>query len=56
MVGLSLVFEVLLQIEVRMSTMTSPPAWTNSASRLSTQADFLIFSALTVISTCSHRT
>ena len=40
MVGHSLVFQILLQIEVRMSIMASPPAWTNSAGMLSTPADF----------------
>ena len=31
MVGHSAVFQILLQIAVRMSIMASPPAWTNSA-------------------------
>ena len=31
MVGHSPVFQILLQIAVRMSFMASPPAWTNSA-------------------------
>ena len=55
MVGHSPVFQILLQIEVRMSIMASPPAWTNSAGRLSTPADFLIFSALTAASTSFRR-
>ena len=48
------VFQILLQIEVRMSNMASP-AWTNSASMLATPADFPIFSALTAASTTSRR-
>ena len=47
MVGHFPVFQILLQIEIRMFIMTFPPAWTNSAGMLSTLADFLIFSALT---------
>ena len=47
MVGHSPVFQILLQTEVRMSIMASPPSWTNSAGMLSTPADFTIFSALT---------
>ena len=43
MVGHSPVFQVLLQIEVRMSIMASPPAWTNSAGMLSTPANLPIF-------------
>ena len=54
-VGHSPVFQILLQIVVRMSIMASPPAWTNSAGMLSTPADFPIFSALTAASTSSHR-
>ena len=54
MVGHSPVFQILLQIMVRMSIMASPPAWTNSAGMLSTLADFPIFSALTA-STSSRR-
>ena len=50
MVGHSSVFQILLQIAVKMSIMASPPAWTNSAGMLSTPADFPIFSALTSIS------
>ena len=53
MVGHSPVFQTLLQIAVRMSIMTSPPA--NSAGMLSTPADFSIFSALTAASTSSRR-
>ena len=53
MVGHSSVFQILLQIAVKMSIMASPPAWTNSAGMLSTPADFPIFSALT--STSSRR-
>ena len=55
MVGHSLFFQTLLQIEVTMSIMTSPPVWTNSAGMLSTSADFPILSALTDASTSSHR-
>ena len=55
MVGHSPVFQILLQILVRMSIMASPPAWTYSAGILSTPADFPIFSALTAGSTSSHR-
>ena len=47
MVGHSPVFQILLQIEVRMSVMASPPAWINSAGMLSTPADFPIVSSLT---------
>ena len=54
-VGHSPVFQILLQIVVRMPIMASPPAWTNSADRLSTPADFPIFSALTAASTSSRR-
>ena len=54
MVGHSPVFQILLQIVVRMSIMASPPAWTNSAGMLSTPADFHIFSALTAASTSSR--
>ena len=55
MVGHSHVFQILLQIEVRVSIIASP-AWTNSAGMLSTPADFPIFSALTDASTSSRRT
>ena len=55
MVDHSPVFQILLQIEVRMSIMASPPAWINSAGMLSTQAHFPIFSALNAASTSSHR-
>ena len=55
MVGHSSVFQILLQIVVRMSIMGFPPAWTNSAGMLSTLADFPIFSALTAAFTSSHR-
>ena len=54
-VGHSPVFQILLHFEVRMSIMTSPPAWTNSAGMLSTQADFPSFIALTADSTSSRR-
>ena len=57
MVGHSPVFQILLQIEVRMSIMASPPTpptWTNSAGMLSTPADFPIFSAFTAASTSSR--
>ena len=53
-VGHSPVFQILLQIVVRMSIMASPPAWTNSAGMLSIPADFPIFSALTAASTSSN--
>ena len=55
MVGRSPVFQILLQIVVRMSIMASPPAWTYSAGMLSTSADFPISSALTAASTSSRR-
>ena len=55
MVGHAPVFQILLQIAVKMSIMASPPAWTNSACMLSTLADFPIFSALTAASTSSRR-
>ena len=55
MVGHSPVFQILLQIKVRMSIMASPPAWTNSVGMLSIPADFPIFSALTATSTSSRR-
>ena len=55
MVGHSPVFQILLQIVVRMSVMASPPAWTNSAGMLSTPADILIFNALAAASTSSRR-
>ena len=55
MVCHSPVFQILLQIQVRISTMASPPAWTKSARMLSMPADFLIFSALTAASISSHR-
>ena len=55
MIGHSPVFQILLQIVVRMSIMASPSAWTNSAGMLSTPADFPIFSALTAASTSSRR-
>ena len=55
MVSHSPVFQILLQIVVKMSIMASPPAWTYSARMLSTPADFPIFSALTAASTSSHR-
>ena len=51
MVGQSLVFQILLQIVVRMSIRASPPAWTNSSGMLSTPADFPNFSVLTAAST-----
>ena len=55
MVGHSPVFQILLQIAVRMSIMASPPAWTNSAGMSSTPADFPIFSALIAASTSFRR-
>ena len=45
----------LLQIEVRMSIMAYPLAWTNSAGMLSMPADVPIFSALTAATTSSRR-
>ena len=54
-VGHSPVFQILLQIAVRMSIMASPPASTNSAGLLSTPTDFPILSALTAASTSSRR-
>ena len=55
MVGHSPVFQILLQIEVRISIMASSPAWTNSNGMLSTPAEFPIFSFLTAASTSSRR-
>ena len=55
MVGHFTVFQIVLQIVVRMSIMASPPAWTISASMFSTSAEFPIFSALTIASTSSSR-
>ena len=55
MVGESPVFQILLQIVVRMSVMAFTPAWTNSAGMFSTPADFPVFSALTTASTSSRR-
>ena len=55
MIGHSPVFQIVLQIAVRMSVMASPPAWTNSAGMLTMPADFPIFSALTAASTSSPR-
>ena len=51
MVGHSHVFQILFQIDVRVSMMASTPDWTNSAGVLSTPADFPIFSAMTGAST-----
>ena len=48
-VGHSVVCQVLLQIEIRMSIIASPTAWSNSAGMLFTPADVLIFSALTAL-------
>ena len=47
---LECVFQILLQIGVRMSSMASPLAWTNYADMLSTPANFPIFSTLTAAS------
>ena len=55
MVSHSPVFQILLQIVVRVSIMASPPTWTHSAGVLSMPADFPIFSALTAASTSSRR-
>ena len=55
MVGHSPVFQILLQIEVKMSIMVSPPAWTNSGGMLSSPADFPMFSASTAASTSCRR-
>ena len=49
------VFQIFSQIEVRMSIIALPPAWTNSAGMLSMPADIPIFSALTAASTASRR-
>ena len=54
MVGHFPVFQILLQIEVRMSSKASPPVWTNYVGMLSTPADFPIFSALTAAATSFH--
>ena len=51
MVGHFPVFQIVLQTEVRMYIMASPPALTNSAGMLSTPAGFPILSALTAAST-----
>ena len=55
MVSHSPVFQILLQIEVRLSIMDPPPDWTDSAGILSTPADIPNFSALTAGSTSSRR-
>ena len=55
MVVHSPVFQILLQTEIRMSSMSSPLAWANSAGMLSAPADFPIVSALTAASTSSRR-
>ena len=55
MVGHFTVFQIVLQIVVRMSIIASPPAWTISASMFFTSAEFPIFSALTIASTSSSR-
>ena len=55
MVGHSPIFQILLQIEVRISIKVSPLAWTNSAGMLSTPTDVPIFRALTAASTSSRR-
>ena len=55
MVGHSPVFQIMLQIEDRMSIMASLPASTISAGMLSTPTDWPIFSALTAASTSSRR-
>ena len=55
-VGHSPVFKILLQTEVRTSSIVaSPPSLTNSARMILTSADFAIFSAFTTASTSSHR-
>ena len=53
--GHSPVFQILLLIDVRMSIMASPRAWTSSVGMLSTPAAFPIFMALTAASTSSRR-
>ena len=55
MVSHSPVFQILLQMVVRMSIMASSPAWTNSAGTcmLSMPADCPISSALPTASTSS---
>ena len=55
MVDHSPVFQIVLQIAVRMTIMASPPTWTYSADMLSTPAGFPIFSGLTAASTASRR-
>ena len=54
MVGQSPVFQILLQIEVRMSIMASPPAWINSVGMLCTATGIPIISALTAAATSSR--
>ena len=44
MVGHFPVFQILLQIEVKVSIMASPHAWTNAAGMLSTPRSLLVFS------------
>ena len=55
MVGHSPAFQIVLQIEIRMSIMASRPVLTNSVDILSTPADFTGFSALTAASASSRR-
>ena len=55
MVTHSPVFQIFLQIVVRISIMASPPAWTNSAGMLSTPAGFPTFSDLTAAFTSFRR-
>ena len=55
MVGHSTVLQILLQIEVMISIMASPPAWTYSAGMLSIPAYFPIFIVWPAASTSSHR-
>ena len=52
-VGHSPAFQILFQIEVRMSVMASPPAWAKSAGMLSTPADFPIIGALNYHKICT---
>ena len=53
--GHSPVCEIILQIVVRAVIISSPPAWTSSAGRLSNPADFPFFSNCTAASTSLRR-
>ena len=54
MVGHSPVFQILLQVVVRMSIMATPPAWTNSAGMLSTWLTFPVGSQVLLCPPQSH--